>query len=156
MADFSSLFAQPEASNFYAATVQPQFQSNLLAANDMLKLNPQERALYQRHIDNLIGGGGVDHPDGSRSTLYQAVQEKDGRFYNIPTVWGGKIETEKYKHPQTGEMMDVPNQTALRNVEKTGWDRFPSYENPDEAERRYQLMHSFMDSDTQRFLGMRK
>lgn len=157
MPDFSQLAPQQDTSNFYtAATAQPQFQSNLLAAADMLKLNPQERALYQRHIENLIGSGGVDHPNGSRSTLYQAVQEKDGRFYNIPTVWGGKIETEPYKNPRTGKMMDVPNQTALQNVERAGWDNFPSYATPDEAEQRYQLMHSFMEGDTQRYMSARK
>jgi hypothetical protein len=163
MPDFSSLFAQPATSNFYNATAQaqPQFQSNLLAAADMLKLNPQERALYQRHIDNLTGSGGVDNPpdaqnpQGSRSTLYQAVQEgPGGKFYSIPTVWNGKREVEPYTKAD-GSTMDVPNKTALQNVEKAGWNNFPSYATPDEADQRYQLMHSFMDGDTQRYLKTR-
>jgi hypothetical protein len=163
MADFSTLLTQqPNTTDFYAATTgQPQFQSNLLAAANMLKLNPQERGLYQRHIDNLMGSGGVDNPpdaqnpEGSRSTLYQAVQERNGKFYNIPTVWNGKREVEPYTKPD-GTVMDVPNKTALQNVEHAGWDNFPSYATPDEAEQRYQLMHSFMDADTQRYLKARK
>ena len=120
---------------------------NLAAADKELKLNPQEKVLYERHLTNLNGPGGVDHPNGDRSTLYQAVQEHDGKFYNIPTVWNGKIETEKYTTP-SGKEMDVPNKTALANVAKEGWDKFPAYASPDEADARYEEMHKFIDKDT--------
>lgn len=142
MADFGSLFAQPvPEANFYAATTQPQFQSNLAAAADMLKLSPQERALYQRHVDNLTGAGGVDNPDGSRSTLYQSSVERGGKTYNIPTVWDGKI---------------LPPAEAVKRVDAEGWDKFPSYKDEQEAEQRYQLMHSFMEGDTRRYLSERR
>jgi hypothetical protein len=36
--------------------------SNLEAADKTLNLTPQERALYQRHLTNLSGPGGVDNP----------------------------------------------------------------------------------------------
>ncbi len=144
MADFSTLLPQQQTSNFYTAAAvpqQPQFQSNMLAANDMLKLNPQERALYQRHIANLTGSGGFDHPGGERSTLYQSSVERGGKTYNIPTVWDGAI---------------LPVDEALKRVSAEGWDKFPSYKDEHEAERRYQQMHSFMEDDTKRFLSTRK
>lgn len=130
--------------------------SNLSDAKNALNLNPQEEALYNRHFANLTGSGGVNNPDGSRSTLFQAVQEHEGRFYNIPTVWGGRTETEDWTRPADGKRMQVPNKTALANVEKEGWDKFPSYATPEEADARYEKMHSYMEKDTARFLGQRQ
>lgn len=147
-------------SNFYTG-MTTQSASSLEAASQLLQLSPQERALYQMHLDNLHGPGGVDnppdeqHPQGSRSSLYQAVQERDGKFYNIPTVWNGKREVEPYTKPD-GTVMDVPNKTALANVAKIGWDKFPSYSDPDQADARYDAMHQFMDRDTAQFLAARK
>lgn len=132
--------------------------NNFDAASKALNLNPQEKALYMRHLSNLWGSGGVDNPptpenpQGSRSSLYQAVQEHNGKFYNIPTVWNGKRETEPYTHPATGQIMDVPNATALANVDKAGWDKFPSYSTADEADQRYDDMHKFMEQDTGNYL----
>jgi hypothetical protein len=62
--------------------------SNLEAADKTLNLTPQERALYQRHLTNLNGPGGVDNPNGSRSTLFQMSFEQDGKTYNIPDCMG--------------------------------------------------------------------
>lgn len=128
--------------------------SNYDAANAALNMTPQEQALYQMHLGNLNGPGGVDNPDGSRSTLYQSVQEHNGKFYNVPTVWNGKREVEKYTRPD-GTVMDVPNKTALANVEKMGWDKFPSYATPDQADARYDAMHKFMEADTAAALARR-
>lgn len=167
MADFGSLLApqdtqtmQPQGgTNFYTG-MMAQPASNLEVAQQLLRLNPQERALYQMHLDNLHGPGGVDNPpdeqnpQGSRSTLYQAVQERGGKFYNIPTVWNGKREVEPYTKPD-GTVMDVPNKTALANVEKIGWDKFPSYSDPDQADARYDAMHRFIDGDTSRYMAAR-
>jgi hypothetical protein len=138
-----------------ATQALPQFPSALPLAQGMLNLSPQEVALYQMHLKNLTGPGGVDNADGSRSTLFQSVQEHNGKFYNVPTVWNGKIETEKYTDPN-GKVWDVPNKTALQNVEKMGWDKFPSYSTPDEADARYDAMHKFMEQDTEQYLGDRR
>jgi len=121
--------------------VQPQQQphnagpdmSNLQAAVRDMSLTPQERFLYQTHLDNLYGPGKVVHPDGGISTLYQMSFDRDGRTYNVPTVWGGAI---------------VPPREAIQRAEALGLDRFPSYGSGDEAERRYQAMHGYMDRDT--------
>lgn len=127
---------------------------NITKADQELNFTPQERDLYQRHLYNLNNPTGVDNPDGSRSTLYQAVQEHEGKYYNIPTVWNGKIETEKYTTPESKEM-DVPNKKALENVEYRGWDKFPSYNTPEEADSRYEAMHKWMEKDTSEFLANR-
>lgn len=130
----------------------PPTSPNYEQANKDLQLNPQEQALYQQHLTNLSGPGGVDNPDGSRSTLYQSVQEHNGKYYNVPTVWNGKRETEQYTQPQSGQVFDVPNQTALQNIGKAGWDTFPSYATPDEADERYDKMHDYMEKDTAAYL----
>ena len=129
---------------------------NYVQANNDMNLTPQEQALYQRHLTNLNGPGGVDNPpdsrnpNGSRSTLYQSVQEHNGKFYNIPTVWSGARETQSYTKPD-GTVMDVANPTALTNVDKAGWNNFPAYSTPDEADSRYDAMHKYMDKDTSQY-----
>ena len=119
-----------------------------------LNLTPQEQGLYKRHLANLWGDGGVDNPDGSRSTLYQSVEQHNGKFYSIPTVWNGKRETEKWTKPETGQVFDVPNATALANVAKAGWDSFPSYNDPNTADARYAQMHDYMEKDTNSYFNM--
>lgn len=104
---------------------------NLDAAEKELKLTPQEKALYERHLINL-GSGGVPNKDGTTSTLYQTSTEIDGKVYNIPTVWDGKI-------------LD-PND-AIDRALKEGIDKFPSYGSEKEAEDRYAKMHEFMEKD---------
>jgi hypothetical protein len=130
-----------------AAQFPPPVSPNLIAAQQQMNLSPQEQALYSRHLTNLNGPGGVNNPDGSRSTLYQSVQEHGGKFYSIPTVWDGKREVQPYTR-QDGSTMDVANPTALANVSKAGWDTFPSYPTADEADSRYDQMHGYMDQDT--------
>jgi hypothetical protein len=112
-------------------------RNNFEAADKELNLTPEEKALYERHLTNLSGSGGVDNPNGSRSTLFQASIEHDGRTYNIPTVWDGKI---------------LPINDALKRVEAEGWNKFPSYDSEDEAEARYGKMHDFMEKDTEWWL----
>lgn len=150
----------PARSNFAmgsfppAAFSAPTGQSNRDAAYYALNLSPQEQALYSRHLTNLNGPGGVDNSDGSRSTLYQAVQEHGGKFYSVPTVWDGRREVEPYTR-QDGTTMDVPNSTALGNVAKLGWDAFPSYTTPEEADSRYDQMHGYMERDTADYMKQR-
>lgn len=105
---------------------------NFDAAHAALKMTPQEQALYKRHLSNVSGPGGVDNPDGSRSTLFQMTFEQDGRAYVIPTVWGGKI---------------VPPEEAIKLADAEGLDKFPSYPTVDEAEARYEALHKYMEKD---------
>jgi len=107
-------------------------EANMRAASKELNLTQQERALYQRHLTNLWGPGGVDHPDGSRSTLYQTSIGAGNRTYNIPTVWEGKI---------------LPPMDAFKRAQEEGLKNFPSYNSPEEAQARYDKMHEYMDRD---------
>lgn len=130
-----------------AATSSSPFED----AKAKLNLTPQEQSLYQMHLDNLWGSGGVDHPDGSRSTLYAGIEEHEGKYYTIPTVWNGKVETEPFTRPD-GSTLDIANSTAMANVQKAGWDTFPSYATPGEADERYSAMHEYMNTDTSYYM----
>jgi hypothetical protein len=111
-------------------------------AQQALSMTPQEQGLYERHLANLHGPGGVRNADGSISTLYQmGAQGPDGQQYNIPSVYNGKI---------------LPPEQAIRNAAQQGWHTFPSYATPDEAEARYQQMHGFMDQDVGQYLAQQK
>jgi hypothetical protein len=107
--------------------------SNLGAADQEMKLSPQEKALYERHLTNLIGSGGVTNPNGSRSTLKDATFEIDGRTYVIPTVRNGEL---------------LSSDEALKQARTEGLDKFPSYGSEAEASARYDKLHSFMEKDT--------
>lgn len=115
--------------------------ANIDEAASALDMTPQEKRLYERHLANLSGPGGVDNADGSRSTLFQMSIEHAGKVYNVPTVWDGKI---------------LQPDDAIKQVEKEGWDAFPSYQTEQEAESRYQQMHDFMERDTQDYLEEKK
>lgn len=130
-----------------AVPIQPD-QKNYQAATSQMNLTPQEQQLYQLHLKNLYGPGGVDNdgsnpnlPAGSRSTLYQITAEIGGKTYVIPTVWGGKIVS--------------PDQ-AVQLAKQQGLDQFPTYATEDEAEARYQQMHKYMEADTAAYLAGKK
>jgi len=152
--DFRDTFRIPKSAGVSADEVQrgtlavramfsgsKQISSNFEAATADLKLTPQEQALYQRHVTNLTGPGGVDNADGSRSTLSQMSIERDGKTYNVPTVWDGKI---------------LPPADAMKRADQEGLDKFPSYGSQSEAEARYAQMHSYMEKDTAQYLQQRK
>jgi len=106
---------------------------NRNAAQTDLNMTPEERALYDRHLSNLWGTGGVDNPNGSRSTLYQAGVNVGGKEYNIPTVYDGR---------------KLPFDEALARAKQQGIDKFPSYPTVEASEARYNQMHGYMDRDT--------
>jgi hypothetical protein len=114
---------------------------NYNAANRALFMSPQEQSLYQRHLTNLWGNGGVDNPDGSRSTLYQVgFTGPDNRQYNVPSVYDGQI---------------LSPDAAIARAQQSGLQQFPSYATPEQAEARYQAMHGYMDRDTTAYMGVR-
>jgi len=105
------------------------------AEGGRLKMTPQEQYLYQHHLNNLNGPGKVINPDGSMSTVLRDTFEVDGRHYNIPSVWEGKI---------------LDGEAAAERAEKAGWDNWPSYDTQEEADKRYMEMHSLMDDDVRK------
>lgn len=102
-----------------------------------LRLNPQEQFLYQHHLKNLTGDGKVINADNSVSTIRQITVERDGRTYNIPTVWNGKI---------------VSADEAVKRAGSIGWDKWPSYGSEEEAQQRYDQMHEVMEEEGRRAL----
>lgn len=103
-----------------------------------MNLTPEEKFLYNTHLQNLNGTGKIVHPDGSISSLLQMSFEQDGKFYNIPTVVGGK------------QLAPID---AIKAAEKVGLDKFPSYSSADEAEARYNALHDFLGRDTADFIA---
>ena len=99
---------------------------------ESLNLTPQERFLYQHHLNNLQNGPVVNQ-DGSTSTLRQMSVGINGRVYNIPTVWNGAV---------------VSPDEAIARARQVGLDKFPSYSSEGDAEARYQQMHKFIEQDT--------
>jgi hypothetical protein len=115
-----------------------KFQPSLPQAMAEMTLTPQEQFLYNYHLKNLTGGGGVWHPEGGVSTIYQMpVEGPGGKFYNIPTVWEGQI---------------LKPEEAIKRAATVGWDKWPSYDTEEHAEVRYQRMHKYMDTDFQSFM----
>jgi hypothetical protein len=112
--------------------------NHMAEADATMDLSPEEKFLYNTHLQNLNGTGKIVHPDGSISSLLQMSFEQDGKFYNIPTVWGGK-------------QLDPVD--AIKAARAVGLDRFPSYKSEDEAEARYEALHHFLERDTSEFMA---
>lgn len=119
----------------------PQIATSLEDAKRDLNLTPQEEALYRRHVTNLTGSGGVDNPDGSRSSLFALTVGSGDKTYIIPTVHNGKL---------------LSTDDAIAQARNEGLDKFPSYATQPEAKARYDKMHDYMERDTGRFLEARK
>ena len=107
-------------------------EDNLRRAQAAMNLTPQETALYRTHLQNLYPSGGVPNPDGGTSTLFQVGFDHNGRTYNVPSVYDGRIN-----HPDD----------AIARAMQMGLHLFPSYQSPFEAENRYQRMHNYMERD---------
>ena len=135
----SPLGPSPAAPTQPAQSTAPDL-TNFNAASQAMKMNPQEQALYQMHLQNLHGSGGVDNPDGSRSTLYQITAQFGDKTYVLPTVWGGKI---------------LPPDQAIQMAKQYGLDKFPAYGSDQEAQDRYDQMHNYMEQDTAAYLKSR-
>ena len=42
---------------------------------------------------------------------------------------------------------------AIQKAAKTGWNTFPSYGSPEEADKRYMQMHGYMEKDTANYFA---
>lgn len=109
-------------------------------ANRELGLTSQEQGIYAHHLNNLAGGTGYDHGDGSRSTYFgvtvggQDLGGDPSKTYMIPTVHDGGI---------------VGMEEALDRARKIGADQHAAYDSPDAAKARYDQIHAYMDRDTE-------
>jgi hypothetical protein len=132
-------FGGPGFSQNALAGVLPT--DNFSRAMAALNLTPEEQALYMRHLANLYGTGGVDNPDGSRSSLLQMNVGMGDRAYNLPSVYDGQI---------------LSPDNAIARAVQSGLGQFPSYASPFQAENRYQQIHNYMDADTGAYLQGRR
>lgn len=106
---------------------------------DISGFSPQEQAALNYHRQNLLGGTGLQHPDGSTTTFYGTVVNTDKGAMVLPTYWGGAIRS-------------VPD--AMRWAIKSGID-FPTYPTEKEALDAEQKMHKIMEQDVATY-GKRK
>jgi hypothetical protein len=117
----------PRSTNFEAAKVE-------------MKLTPQEQNFYVMHMRNLYGPGGIDNKDGSRSTIMHTTVGVGDKTYSLPTVWDGKAHT--------------PDE-ALSHAKADGLGKYPAYNSQEEAQSRYDKMHSYMEKDTRTLMDQR-
>lgn len=110
-----------------------QRDQNYWAALHELNLTPQEQHVYNHHRANFDKGG-VPHPDGSISTFLNFTTGIDGKQYVLPRVWDNQILEEDQ---------------AVQRAKAEGLDKWPTYPTYQDAEKRYQQIHSYMERDTQ-------
>jgi hypothetical protein len=114
----------------------PQRPTYLHEAVKDMQLTPQEQYLYGIHLQNLQEtNGGIpsqEQPGYKHSLLQIGWPAPDGRTYNIPSVWDGRLHTED---------------EAIDHAIEIGLEKFPSYASQEEAEARYGQMHGYMERD---------
>ena len=106
-----------------------------------MSLTPQEQYLYQHHLNNLYGSGKVLQGRDVSTVLQMVADGPDGRYYNIPLVWDGKVLSEDDAKAKAAEI---------------GWDKWPGYQTIEGAEGRYGLMHNYMDRDVSVWRNLRR
>lgn len=101
-----------------------------------MDLTPQEMNLYRHHLEHLPPGerfqerNQLGQTEGTTSTIQQMTIERDGRVYNVPTIWHGR----KIRGEELGKYIQPLSQ-------------WPSYDSEEEAERRYNEMHGGLEQD---------
>jgi hypothetical protein len=105
----------------------PSYQTAL----KKLKLTPQEQYMFKHHLGNLYRGG-VKQPGGQISTYLGTTFGLGKRTYMLPTVWDNMI---------------VDAEEGLKRAKAAGIDKWPSYKNEKEAEKRYQQIHKYMEAN---------
>lgn len=132
--DAGPITGGPSGAVIQGGMARQPVQGRLAEATDKLDLTPQEQNLYRFHLANLNGPGKVTQPDGEISTLLQrVVRGPGGKYYNIPSVWDGRVLSEEQ---------------AKARAARIGWDNWPSYSSAKAADARYEKMHEFIDQDT--------
>jgi hypothetical protein len=117
----------------------PQNRDKYLSLADRnLRLNRRETRLYERHLDNLYGSGGVDDGLGGRATLLSDIVSEGGRHYIVPRIWDGKV---------------LSSSEALKMARKESLRRLPAYSSKAKAEARLRDIHEYMDMDSEVWLS---
>jgi len=101
-------------------------------------LTPKERNLLDYHRDNLRKGTYATLPNGDIASVYiTGVEGPGAKIYNVPGYWNGQLHTD---------VAEI--QEHAKNI---GWDRFPSYATPQEADMAADKVHQIIEDDVERF-----
>lgn len=97
----------------------------------------KEGALIEYHRDNLRNGTYLDK-GGDISTVYiTGIDGPGGKTYNVPGYWDGKLHTD-------------PKEIGDHAAE-LGWDKWPSYATPQQADAAAKRVHKIVEDDTTKF-----
>jgi hypothetical protein len=102
---------------------------------DISQFSPEEQEALNYHRQNLIGGTGLRHEDGSMTTFMGTVVDTDKGSMVLPTYWGSAVRS-------------VPD--AMRFAIKSGI-KFPTYPTTEDALAAEKRMHDIMEQDTMMF-----
>jgi len=103
-----------------------------------MPLSDKEQALIDYHRSILANKKHMIK-DGQLTTIWitGVTNPADGRIYNVPGYFDGKIQTDA---------------AAQARAKEVGWDRFPSYENGEQANNAAREMHKIIEKDGQTFM----
>ena len=105
-----------------------------------MDLSNKEQNLIKYHREVLAN---KDHmiEDGALTSIYivGVTNPADGRIYNVPGYFDGKIQS------------DAAAQTRAKNI---GWDKYPSYENGEQADRAAVKLHKIIEQDGVEFMSL--
>lgn len=94
--------------------------------------SPQERRLVEYHRETLRMNEQLDDEKGTTTVYITGVQGPDGREYLIPGYFAGQRQS--------------PEASALR-ASLIGWDKYPSYKSPEEAQNAVNRLHTVIEGD---------
>ncbi len=104
----------------------------------LMPLNDKEQGLIDYHRSVLANKQHMIK-DGALTTIWitGVTNPADGRIYNVPGYFDGKIQTDA---------------AAQARAKELGWDRFPSYDSGDQANNAAREMHKIIEQDGQNFM----
>ena len=101
-------------------------------APDVSTFTPQEKFLYEHHLQNLAMPE-AQNEDGTHSSLLATTMSFGDKTYILPSIYNGK----RFDKPEDIE----------REARNVGLENFPSYASPEEADARYEQLHARMEQD---------
>jgi hypothetical protein len=105
-----------------------------------MEISDKEQNLIKYHREVLAS---KDHmiEDGALTSIYivGVTNPANGRIYNVPGYFDGKIQSDK---------------DAADRASSIGWDKFPSYENGEQANRAAEKLHKIIEQDGVEFMSL--
>ena len=105
-----------------------------------MEISDKEQNLIKYHREVLAN---KDHmiEDGALTSIYivGVTNPANGRIYNVPGYFDGKIQSDK---------------NAADRANSIGWDKFPSYESGEQADRAAEKLHKIIEQDGVEFMSL--